>query len=984
MTVVFADVVEFTSLAEQLDPEELRSFLMGCFQTLAEEIRRYGGFVEKFIGDAILAVFGAPVAHEDDPERAVGAALAMQAKLEELRDSVSDRSGGALAMRIGINSGLVVAGTVGEGKDYGVVGDTVNVAARLQQIGAPGKVTVSEETYRLIRKNFECRSLGAVSLKGKVEPIQAYEVTGFKKKQVSLMGSQSLTSPFFGHEEELKQLRDVSARAIRGKTQVTGLIGEAGIGKSRLLGEFLHQLNREGLLDQIAIYQVTCSSLGSEAYHVFIDFFRTYFSLTGEETLNQARDKITATLKKIGAPIDSILPAVEHVLGLDDKEGRLKHLDPEQLSRQLSLAVKEICQFQCAYRPLILVVEDLQWADTASIEQLRALVDRISDGPLMLLLISRPTPTIGKMYGANVDFTVVRIPLLSPNDSVALIEALIGPTCGPSLSAIRDLLASHGAGNPFFLQEAVRSLIDAGVLVKTPEGTRLTRDLTKLEVPTTVQGIILSRIDALASGPRHLLREASVIGLNVPLELLRQITTQPHELQVYLETLVRAELLAEVPGTGGRPAEYRFRNSLIQEVAYNTLLRKRRAALHLQIASSIERLYGDHLEEYLPQLAHHYSLSDDDGRALQYLLRFGDKAAGIYANQDAVSCYRRALEILEQQGNQSTLKANVLEKLADAYNALGEPEVALQHWQTVLAHYEALGEKQALASVRRKVGLAWWNRGDSQKAMECFQSGLDLLAEEPESVEKALLYHELARLYFRIGDDEEAIHWSEKALDLGQRLEDAEVISHTSNTLGVSMARRGKLDEGIAKVQQSLATALEHGLLGAACRAYTNLGMLLAAIDRHQAVTYCQEGLELAKKIGDLSQQSWLFATIASSYCSLAGDCTEGVEAAKASIALDHQLGQRNHLPIPLLLMAQIFQCQNQLEDSERYYLEAVSIAEEIGEPQLLFPCYDGLGTLYLSTGETSKAESYLAKGQEICEKTGYTPDALIMLPFLC
>jgi tetratricopeptide (TPR) repeat protein len=675
---------------------------------------------------------------------------------------------------------------------------------------------------------------------------------------------------------------------------------------------------------------------------------------------------------------------VEHVLGLDGRQMRLEHVDPRQLNRQLLMAVQEIFQSQGRSRPVLLVVEDFQWADAASVELLRALVDRISDVPLMLLLVTRPTSHMEKIYGANVDSTVIRVQLLNPGDSDALVDSLVGPMAAPSLSILQKFVASRAEGNPLFLEEVIRSLIDSGTLVKTPEGAHLAGDLNTLEVPMTVQGIILSRIDALESGAKYLLQEAAVIGPSVSLELLRQVTAQSQELQAHLECLLRADLLTEVPRTGERAPEYHFRNSLIQEVAYNSLLRKRRAALHALIAGSIERLHAHNLDEVLSQLAHHYSMSDDRGRALEYLLRFGDKSTSIYANQDAVGCYGRALKIFEQQGDQLELRAKVLEKLADAHNALGEPNVALSHWEVVLAHYETLGEKQSIASVHRKIGLAWWNRGDREKAMERFQQGLELLSAEPENVQTALLYHELGRLHFRIGVDERAIDWSQRALELGGRLGDAEVVSQASNTLGVSMARRGMLDEGIAKVEQSLATALRHDLLAVACRAYTNLGTLLAATDRNRAVSYCEEGLALAKKIGDLSQQSWLFATMASNYCSLVGDCTQGIEAAESSIAIDQQLGQRNHLAIPLLLLAQIYQCQDQLEESERYYLEAGGIAEEIGEPQLLFPCYDGLATLYLAMGEINKAEAYLTKGQEVCEKTGYTPDALIMMPFLC
>lgn len=984
VTVLFADVVGFTSLAERFDPEELRSFMMGCFQTLAEEIRRYDGFIEKFIGDAILAVFGAPVAHEDDPERAVRAALGMQARLHQLRTTMSGSTAGSLTMRIGINTGLVVAGTVGDGKDYGVVGDTVNVAARVQQNGAPGQVTISQETYRLIRKSFDCRPLGAVPLKGKTEPIQTFEVVGSRRKVLSPLEMGTLTSPLLGRDEELRQLKELFDRAGKGRTQVVSLIGEAGIGKSRLLTEFLNRLDTEGLLSQVTLYLTTCSALGNESYHVLIDFFRTCFALTPEDSVAQARSKIVTILQAIGAQTEPIVPAVESLLGFTEKGLSSIRLDPEQLKRQLFLAIKEICQCQCQQRPVLLVVEDFQWADAASVELLRSLVDRVADQPLLLLLVARPTAQTGMIYSANVDAAVIRLQPLTSEDSEALLEALIGPLLSPFQPALRDLLTRRAAGNPFFLEEAVRSLIDTGILKKTPTGTRFSGDLTNLEVPTTVQGVVLSRLDSLEPGAKQLLLEAAVIGPGFDLALLREITTRPQELQLHLEMLLRVDLLSEVAAADDRPTEYRFRNTPIQEVAYNSLLKKRRTLIHRQIAHTLERLHGHHQDEYLPQLAHHYSRSDDRERALRYLLRFGDKAAAIYANQDAIGCYRRALELLKQEDNQPALKAEVLEKLADAHGVAGELEAALESWQAACGCYETLGQMERLAAVHRKIGIHWWGQGNREKAIEHLQRGLDLLACEPDSVEAALLYHELGRFHFRSGEDQEAIVWAQKALALGQRLDAPEVLSQVYNTLGVSLARRGDLEEGVVQVKQSLQIALQHDQLTAACRAYTNLGMLLSAVDREQALSYCHEGLALAKKIGDLSQQSWLYASVASSFCSLVGDCSQGLEAAEASIALDQQLGQRNHLPIPLILLAQIHQCQEQLEESEHYYLEACAIAEETGEPQHLFPCYDGLATLHLARGDTVRAEEYLAKSLEICQKTGYSPDTLIMLPFLC
>ncbi len=984
VTVLFADVVGFTSLAEQLDPEELRSLMMSCFQTLAEEIRRYDGFIEKFIGDAILAVFGAPVAHEDDPERAVRAALGMQARLQQVRATVGKSTAGSLTMRIGVNTGLVVAGTVGEGRDYGVVGDTVNVAARLQQIGAPGQVTVSEDTDRLIRKSFESRPLGAVSLKGKAEPILTFEIVKPRDEQAFHPDTEAPSIPLIGRDEELRQLLTFAFRSSQGKTQVVSLVGEAGVGKSRLLAEFLRRLASEGLLEQMAFYQTVCSALGNEAYHVLSGFFRTCFALTPEDDAAQARNKIEAVLQTLEVQADPVVSVVENLLGFAEAEFNSLHMDPEQLKRQLFWAIKEICQGQGRQRPVLLIVEDFQWADAASVELLHALVDGVEASSLLLILAARPSAQIEGFSHGKVNATVLELHPLIAEDSEQLLDTLLGPLAAPIPLDVRTLLTRRAAGNPFVLEEAIRSLLDTGVLEQTPSGARFSGDVTKVEIPTTVQGIILSRLDRLDPGAKQLLLEAAVIGPSFTFALLSQIASRPQELFTHVETLLRADLLSEVVATASRPAEYRFRNALIQEVAYNSLLRTRRAVLHRHIAAALERLYEHHFDEQLPQLAHHYSLSDDQTRALHYLLRFGERSARMYANQDAVSCYRRVLTLLEQQEDAPALKAEVLEKLADARSALGEPEGALESWQSALTLYEALEEKQRCAAVHRKIGLHWWGQGARAQALEYFQHGLTLLDGTPDSVEAALLYHELGRLHFRSGDDPQAILWSQRALDVGQHLKAPEVLAHAFNTLGVSLARRGELEEGIEKVEQSLQIALQHDHLAAACRAYTNLGMLLAAIDREQALSYCHEGLALAKKIGDLSQQSWLYSSVASSFCSLMGDCSQGVEAAETSIALDRQLGQRNHLPIPLILLAQIHQCQDQLEESEHYYREACIIAEETGEPQHLFPCYDGLATLFLAHGDTVKAEEYLERSLEICRKTGYSPDTLIMLPFLC
>ncbi|MBI3084786.1 MAG: AAA family ATPase [candidate division NC10 bacterium] len=1019
VTVLFADLSGFTALGERLDPEEIRGLQSDLFQELASAIDRYGGFVEKFAGDAVMAVFGAPVAHEDDPERAIRAALAMHERMATLNGRWEHRVGRRLALHIGVNTGPVVAGNLGPipGAGYAVTGDTVNTASRLLNAAQPGQTLVSDATYRLSQHAFVFEALGELVVKGKADRVPAYRVVGLLDVPRSGRGLEAhgLVAPLIGRDDELDQMLAAFDRMQRGRAQVLSLIGEAGVGKTRLLREFFLKLETSGKPQGMAVRRAACSSLGEQTYGVVATFFREAYGVVPDESLGVAQQKLTTGLHALGAGEDEVArvaPILGYVLGLGSGDP-LHHLEPEQLKRQIFLALRTLCERRLQHGPLMLVVEDLHWADAASVELLHFLVDRLADRPLILVATYRPTFDSKALASTQAAHTAIRLAPLPAAESEALLGAFFGLSANRLPTALRELIIKRAGGNPFYLEEIVRSLIAAGTLARENGGWTCTTDAGTMDVPPTIQGLLLSRLDRLPAGARRLIQEAAVLGAFFDLQVLRMVCSEPDACETNLDLLLDAELLMEAPRTSGMHGSaaagerhYRFSHALVQEVVYQNLLVRHRTELHGRVGQVLEELCGcgDRLErlEDMKALGHHFSLSGEKLKGARYLVRAGDWARAIYANEDALRQYERALQTLSEcQGCDPEWLA-VRERLGDLLGPIGRREAALEHYEAVRRAVEGNGDRVAQARLHRKMGGLHWDGGDRDRALACFQAGLALLEGESQPIELAHLYQEMGRLAFRSGDNLRAVEWATRALAHVGRLaggstesaaasdrenqEAAAAVSHAYSTLGVALARLGRLQEATAHIERSVAMAQAHGLLQAACRGYANLGVLYSTLEPSRAIETCVNGLEVAKKIGDLGFQSRLYANLAVAYCALTDRCEEkGMGAARAAIDLDRQLGQLDHLAVPLIVLGQIYQCHGgDPERARQCYTEALGLAEEAGEPQLLFPCYDGLATLYLEMGDETQAERYMHRAQQVCERAGLEPDSLVVLPFFC
>ena len=1003
VTVLFADLSGFTALAERLDPEDVRAFQNALFETLAQAIARYDGFVEKFVGDAVMAVFGAPVAHEDDPQRALHAALDMLERGAALSERWAGRLGRPVTLHIGIHTGPVVAGSLGAaaggaGAAYAVTGDTVNTTARLLAAAAPGTILVSEATHALARHGFAFEPAGELTLRGKAEPVAVHRLIRVLAEPGSARGltALGLTAPLVGRAAELDQLVAAFDRMQRGRAQLVSLVGEAGTGKSRLIAELIARLEAEGRLAGTVVRRAACSSLGEPTYGIFGALFREAYQVDAEDSLAVARQKLAAGLQALGArdqEAEAIAPVLSYVLGVEDAKPR--DVEPEQLQRQIVLAARALVERRVQKEPLLIVVEDLHWADAASVDLLRNVVDHLADRPLMILLSHRPDARPPQV--ARAAQSVIRLGPLSPDETRALVGGLFGPVRGDPLGQLEDFVANRAGGNPLFVEEIVRSLVGKGVLVREGDGWTCSAECQVVDVPPTLHGLLLSRVDRLPADGRRLLQEAAVLGAVFDETLLRDVATDPPAIEGALDRLVEADLI-QTAGHAREGSRYRFTHALVHEVVYQNLLLARRTELHERVARALERAAGPHPERLsdLEALGHHWSLSADKPRGARYLLAAGDWARAVYANDDAIRHYERALRTLAGCEARDGQAQAARERLADLLGLTGRRAEALAHYESVRQEIEMAGDRAGAARLHRKIGGLHWEAGDRERAGACFAAGLERLGEGGDPIERAHLFQEMGRLAFRAGDNAAAIAWAERALteaageaetaaEPERAREAAAMRAQAYNTLGVALARTGRLAEAVEQIERSIGLAEARDLLQAACRGYTNLGVLYSSLDPQRSIETCLRGLETAKKVGDLGFQSRLYANLAVAYCALTDRCeAEGVEAAQAAIDLDRRLGLLDHLAVPLIVLGQIHQCHGDHALAFASYEEALGLAEQVGEPQLLFPCYDGLATLYLDTGDQARAEDYLAKAQQVCERAGLEPDALMVLPFLC
>ena len=620
VTVMFADVAGFTAISEKLDPEEVHRIMDGCCRILVDEIHRFEGTVGEFRGDGVMALFGAPIAHEDHAQRACHAALAIQQVLALYREEIKRQYGIDFRMRIGLNSGTVVVGSIGDDlrMDYTAMGDTTNLAARLETAAEPGGILVSASTHRLAREFFAFALPETLQVKGKQEPVEAFRLLRPTEVDTRIGASvaKGLTR-FVGRDREIETLREAFTKAQSGEGQVVGIVGEAGVGKSRLLLEFrslLPQGEYNFLEGQCQHY------VGSIPYRPLLDVLRSFLEVKEGDPVPVIQDRLRERVLGLDENLRDILPTFQELLSLQVEDEAFGQLEPKEKREKTFEALRDLLIREARERPLVLAVEDLQWIDKTTEQFLDYLIGQLPKTRILLLLLYRPE--YNHPWGSKSYYRLIGLGQLSTDAGAELVGAILEG--GEVVPELRDLILQRASGNPLFMEELTQSLLQNGSIRKTEDRFVLTRDVSGTQVPDTVQGIIAARIDRLEESLKRIMQVAAVIGREFAFRILETITEMKENLKSGLVDLQGLEFIYEknlFPDL-----EYIFRHALVQEVAYNSLLIQRRKEIHEKIGRAIEQLYPERLNEFCEMLAYHYSKSGNPAKAYVYLKKSAEKA----------------------------------------------------------------------------------------------------------------------------------------------------------------------------------------------------------------------------------------------------------------------------------------------------------------------------------------------------------------------
>jgi class 3 adenylate cyclase/tetratricopeptide (TPR) repeat protein len=973
VTVLFADLSGYTAVAETMDPEAVKSLVERCLRRLGEEVERYGGRVDKYIGDNVMAIFGAPVAHEDDAERAVRAALGMQEAMAEINEGLGDTHGVSFALRVGVNTGEVLAGAVG--REYTVIGDTVNVASRLETASRPGSVTVGERTYRATRHVVEYQELEALELKGKAEPVRAWEAVGVTAAQpVGRMLARN-EAPLVGRDDELRLLESLYGRVVsEGRPHLVTVVGQAGVGKTRLQRELERALTARP--DAPTLRQGRCLPYGSSiVFWALGEVVRTECGIVDTDPADVAWEKLYSAVRMLASEVEAKRTAMMmgRLLGIEPpgEQPAADIQDPQRMREAFFAAVRTAMEAMARRNPLLLVFEDIHWADQGMLDLIEHLGQWVR-GPLMILCLARDEllerrPGWG---GGRRGATSIFLEPLNAQETHRLIASLL--PSGESDTDLAPIVAERAGGNPFFVEEMVRLLAEEG------NGGS--------ELPDTVQGLLAARLDSLEPFERRLVQHAAVVGRTFwPESLIPAAEEDGQDLTTALSSLQEKDIF--VPGEAGALSgepELAFKHVLIRDVAYGMLPKAVRARKHFQVGSFVEERAGDRGHEVVALLAEHYGRSAVLGRearvdsadlerselkALHFLEAAGDAAMSFYSNSEAFSHYEAARDL--GQRHEPEALARIGEKQGDAALRLGRVDAAIEVWQECFEYHRRNENLTRLADLHRKIGSGFWLKGDRRAAIEHHQKGINLLKDGPPCIELVRLYEEAAWLYMQTGDNMLAIYASEKALRLAERLGETRAASRAHGIFGRVFGRIGDT----VKARENLEKAVE--LARGSDDSETILALLalgqhleVSEADYPQAEQAYAEALAQAEQIGDVPSQVDLHAALgwlAVYRCDWAAVRT----SSKASARLSEQQGLAGKVCLSQVLRGLLHWRDGEWDQAESLYRRAHSLAEQVGWSEAAFAALFGLATVLADRGHFTAADLALGQALDICERAG-------------
>ena len=860
VTVVFADISGFTAMSERLDAEEVASFANDCLKELVDCVYQHEGLVDKFIGDCIMAVFGAPIAFEDDAERALRSALAMRERLEVLNRRWIDKLKEPLGLHIGVNSGTVIAGNVGNDlrMSYTVMGDTVNVASRLESTAERGQIFVSQSTYRLALGAFNFRALDPVRLKGKSEPLAVYELLGVKIRPDKVRGLEGLSSSLVGRDWEYKALTRAIGAARRSHSSITLIYGDAGVGKSRLIAEV-----RASESESTTWIEGRCfSSSQTLSYGPFLDLLGRHIGIADEQDTEEQQTALRLYVATHFPSEADVYPVLAQLfafpLGREETE-LLKELKGDAFRARLFAIIEQFLLSLAKDQPVVLLIEDLHWADQSSIDLLAHIIPLLEQGRLAIIGISRSrsepkglwdklTPVLEQYRERLIEVSLQPLPVQA---SRTLIEELLGGKQLPEPLAAE--LLDKAEGNPFFLEEVLRSLIERGALVRIGEQWTVTPLAGTLRVPDTLQAVLLSRLDRLSEELKQVVQKAAVIGRVFLYRVLEKVTAGESSLDPQISTLEASDLVHERSRLP--EVEYVFKHALTQEVAYQTLLAPARKGLHKKVGDAMESLFQDRLEEFAGVLAYHYFSAESWEKALAYSIRSGDAALRVCAYPEARGHYSRVLESLTHLGDDPKYLRETIDvtiKLVGASLQAESPEKNLARLIDAEKIAEQLQDAVRLARVQLWIGRAHYYGGKLKEAVGYFQRVLSIAPTLGDPELTALPPAVIGRVLFMQGRFKESLHLLNQAIPILQSTKSRHEMLFAYMYRGAVRTCLGHYAAGMSDLNGALEIARSGGDQNAEAMAHSGLAIVqMIAGEYADGIASAHKALAVAEKSGD-------------------------------------------------------------------------------------------------------------------------------------
>ncbi len=978
VAILFANFTGASDLVERLGPGReaaIARALNDYFVMMDEIVERYGGVVNKIDlydhGDKLMALFGAPVAHEDDAERAVRTALDMQRALEEKCAWVRQR--------IGVSTGMVFAGHVGGAmrREYTVMGDEVNLAARLMSAAQEGEVLLAGYVQRKVRAFFEVADRGEVQLKGKSKPVPTFTIVGRRAQPEPVRGIRGLRSTLVGRAEEQATVRRLIAELVTGRGGILSLIGEAGLGKSRMVAEM-----HANVMDEIVLTWVEgrCLSYTQHvSYSAFTDVIHAFLRIVDTDNEFDIREKLrryTEYLFPDGGAAD-VQPYLAHFLNLplsEPEAERVTYLSGEALQRQMLRAITALIERIAMEQPLVIVLDDLHWADSASLlllERCLTLTDRV---PLLIAMLYRPVRDhgcydLGQLAARDYPHRYVEIQLRpldlqAGQDQELVCNLLALDQLPPALAH----LVSRAEGNPFYIEEIIRSLIDQGIVVPQDGGWRLDREIDLRVVPDSLQGLIMARIDQLLEEARRTLQLAAVVGRTFTHDLLAWLSSAAAlmaHLDVNLAALQRTELIRERARLP--ELEYIFKHVMVRDVAYESLLLRDRHTYHSLIGRHLEEIYtGQKLEEVYELLAHHYSLSDDHTKALEYLIKSGDKARLAYANPEAIAFYRQAMQLAEQP-QQTEASVIIAAGLGDVLFHVGESDEALACYERALT---CCDDAKRQADLYRRIAVVYEKRGDYEQALDRCAQGIALLpAEARASVEMARLLLARTRIYEQQGQSDRALAEGEASLAVLRDSTHYPEIAQAHNLVGLSYRGRQPA-KAIDHLQQALNILERIGNEYEAARIYNNLAILHYQTDLTLTAAYFSRALKTLQRFGDVWGEATTYANLGVVHYAQ-GNYAQAIDHYQRSLAMRERLGQSLGMADCHINLGETYRAQGNLDQAIVHFEEGLRIAQSIGAQDAEAECLRQLAECYLEAHVPERALAACEKALTYTKSVG-------------